>query len=104
MASEPAQPSQASAGPLDADGLERRLLHLLLLIRLLLLLCQRLALLHGLARRALVVVGLTSGRAALLDDIRLGGLQPMVGFRADLHAVALARDGVDGNRASAVAD
>merc|ERR1719263_411530 len=92
-----------SAWPLHADGLERRVLVSLLLRRSLLSLCNCGALVHGLARRALVVVGLASGSAALLNDVGLRGLQPLVAVWAHLHAVALSRDGVDGNRASAMA-
>merc|ERR550514_2401145 len=72
--------SRASACPLDADGLEHRLLLLPLLLRERLFLRQSLALLHGLARRTLVVVGLASGRPALLDDPGLRNGEPVVRF------------------------
>merc|ERR1719198_177118 len=94
---------RASAGPLGAHGLERGVLHLLLLLRLRLLLGERGALVHGLARRALVLVGLALRGAALLDDVGLGRVEPPIRGRAGGHAIALARGRVHHHSTGAVA-
>merc|ERR1719198_2459955 len=90
---------RASAGPLGAHGLERGVLHLLLLVRLLLLLGERSALVHGLACRALILVGLALRGAALLDDVGLRGVEPAVRGRAGARAFLRIDD-----RTSATAD
>merc|ERR550537_594855 len=96
--------ARRSPRPLHADGLQRSVFHLLLLLGLGLLLREGGALVHGLARGALVLVGLAGGGAALLDDVRLRGVEPLVALRAGLHAIALATHGVHRHCSRAVAD